>query len=301
MEYIRRLSKFEYVAPKTLAEACSLLAEHGEKAAVMAGGTDLLLQMKRREAVPQYLIVLKNIPGLDYIKHNDNEGLQLGPLVTMRKIQASPLIRERFPLLAQAADSLGSAQIRSLATLAGNICHAAPCADTIPPLMALGASLKLVSPRGERNLPIEEFFTAPFKTVRNKDELLAEITVPNQPYSSNGAYLRYSFRGAMDYPIVAIAVALDLEGNLCREARITGSFCGQCWRREGCQYRCPSPFRAIEAEKVLRGNKLEATLLEEAAKTASEETHPIVDREYTREMIRVFTRRAVSQASQGAK
>ncbi|MFC1905343.1 FAD binding domain-containing protein [Chloroflexota bacterium] len=301
MGYIRRLPKFEYMSPGTLIDVCSLLVEHNGKAAVLAGGTDLLLQMKQRDKTPQYLITLKNIPGLNEIVYDDKNGLQIGALVTIRDIQKSPVIQKKFTALAQAADNLATPQIRNLATLGGNICNAAPCADMIPPLLAMGAKLKLVSKNGDRTIPLEEFHSAPFKTVQKSDELLVSVSVPNQSSNSKSAYVKYTFRGAMEYPYVAIAVVLTLDGNICKEVRITGSSCSHCWRKGGCKYRCPTPFRAKEAEKIITGKTLDDALIKSAAKTASEEIPIIVDREYKREIINVLIGRAISKAWHGTE
>jgi carbon-monoxide dehydrogenase medium subunit len=301
MSYIRRLPPFEYLTPRTLAETCSLLAEHGRKAAVLAGGTDLLLRMKRREKTPRYLVSLKNVPGLDKIKSDGRTGLRIGARTTIRDIQRSPVIKKDFPALAAAADALASPQIRNLATVGGNICHAAPCADMLPPLIALGAKIKLVGPEGRRTLPLEKFYASPFKTVIKDNELLTEVTVPYSAFSRNSVYLRYTFRGAMDYPYVAIALGLDLEGDRCRDVRIAGSFCSHCWTKEGCRYRCPTPFRAVKTEKLLKGSRLDASLIESAALAASAEAHPVVEREYKKEIIKVITRRALSAAWRGGE
>jgi carbon-monoxide dehydrogenase medium subunit len=301
MSYIRRLPAFEYLAPRTLSEACSLLAEHGRKAAVLAGGTDLLLRMKRREKTPRYLVSLKNVTGLDKIKSDGRTRLRIGARVTIRDIQRSPVIKNDFPALATAADALASPQIRNLATLGGNICHAAPCADMFPPLIALGAKIKLVGPEGRRSMPLEEFYASPFKAVIKDSELLTEVAVPYSAFGRNSVYLRYTFRGAMDYPYVAIALGLDLEGDRCLDARIAGSFCSHCWTKEGCRYHCPTPFRAVMAEKVLKGSRLDASLIESAASTATAEARPIVEREYKKEIIEVITRRALSAAWRGGE
>ncbi len=301
MNNIRRLPKFEYLTPKTVDEVCAFLSEYGENAAVMAGGTDLLPKMKQREMVPQYLISLGNIPGLDRLEYSDAKGLQLGPAVTIHNIRTSPIIREKFGALAQAADDLGSAQIRNLATVAGNLCNSTPCADMPPPLMAMGARLKLINATGERIVPIEEFFLGPFKSTLKNNEFLAEIEVPNQAPNSRGVYPKHTFRGAMEYPLVAVAVVLNLEGQVCKDIKIAGSFCSHCWRREGCKYPCPTPFRATRTEEALRGKKLEDTLIREAAQIAAKEARPLVETNYTREMMKVFTRRALTQAWQGSK
>lgn len=287
MDYLRRLPKFEYFQPRTVQETCSLLSQHKGKARIIAGGTDLLPQLKRREAVAEYLIGLKGIPGLDYIKYDETDGLRFSALATLHAIETSPIIREKFNPLFQAVYSMASTQIRSRGTVGGNLCNAAPSADTAPALISLGARLKLVSPRGERTIPLEEFFTGPGETVLGEDELLVEIQVPNLPPHSGGVYLKHSIRRAMDLALVGVAAVITLENGTCKDVKIVlGAV-------------APTPVRASKAEKVLKGKVLGDGLIEQAAKEAAGEARPISDirssLEYRREMVEVLTRRAVKQ------
>jgi carbon-monoxide dehydrogenase medium subunit len=282
----------EYLAPKTLEEACSLLTRHKEKARVLAGGTDLLPEIKRRELAAQYLIGLKGIPGLDYISYAPSQGLRIGALATLGAIADSSVVQERFDILAQAVRSMASPQIRNLGTVVGNLCHAAPSADTAPPLIALGANLRLVSPRGERVVPVEDFFIGPSQTVLQDDELVAELQIPEPPPHSGGVYLKLTRRRAMDLALVGVAALLTLEGGMCRDVRIAlGAV-------------APTPIRATRAEDMLRRKRLEEGLLEEAARLAGEEARPISDirssAEYRREMVRVLTRRSLEGAREKA-
>ncbi len=288
MNYLRRLPKLEYLEPKTIQEACSLLSQHKEKARVIAGGTDLLPMMKRREVVPQYLIGLKNIPDLDYVRYSESDGLRFGALATLHAIETSPIIKEKFNALFQAAYSMASAQIRNRGTVGGNLCSAIPSADTAPALIALGARLKLISPRGERTIPVEEFFTGVRETALGEGELLVEVQVPNLPPHSGGVYLKHTLRRAMDLAIVGVAVVITSENGACKDVKIAlGAV-------------APTPIRASKAEKVLKGKVLEDSLVEQAAKEAAGEARPISDirssLEYRREMVEVLTRRAVKQA-----
>jgi carbon-monoxide dehydrogenase medium subunit len=290
---IRCLPKFEYLAPKTLEEALALLDKHKDRAKVIAGGTDFLPKMKSWEATPQYLIGLKNVPGLDYIEHSNTKGLRFGALATLHSIEVSPIIQEGFGVLAQAARSIGSAQIRNVGTVAGNLCMAVPSADTAPALIVLGAKLKLVSLKGERIVPVEEFFAGPFQTVLGKAELLTEIQVPNLLPCSGGVYLKYTLRRAMDLAIVGVAAMIISDNGTCREVKIAlGAV-------------APAPFRATKAEAVLNQKVAKDELIEETAQVASEEARPISDirasAEYRREIVRVLTRRAVKQAWEKAR
>lgn len=291
--YTRRLPRFEYLAPKTLDEALALLSEHKGKARVIAGGTDLLPKMKSWEVVPQYLIGLKNISGLDYIKHTETDGLRFGALTTLNSIDTSPIIQERFDVLAQAAHSMASTQIRNVGTVAGNLCMAVPSADTAPALIVLGAKLKLVTPRGERIVAVEEVFTGPGETVLDEAELLVEVYIPNMPLHSGAIYLKHTLRRAMDLAIVGVAAMVTSHNGACKDVKIAlGAV-------------APTPIRATGAEAVLSRKAVNDELIREAARVASEEARPISDirasTEYRREMVRVLTRRAVKQAFEKSK
>ena len=290
--YVKRLSKFEYLAPRTLDKAISLLSQHNGKARLMGGGTDLLLKIKRREETPQYLIGLKNIPGLDYIDFDEAQGLRFGPLVTIHAIETSPLIRDRFPILAQAASAIGSAQVRNLGTVVGNLCSAVPSADMAPGLIVLGANLRIASIKGERTIAVEEFFTAPGQSALARNELVVEVQVPNPPPYSGMVYIKHAVRSAMELAIVSVAAIVTLQDSVCSEVKIAlGAV-------------APTPIRAPKAENLLRGKPLGAELLRQAAEVASEECKPISDirgsAEYRKEMVRVLTQRALNQAKEEA-
>jgi carbon-monoxide dehydrogenase medium subunit len=286
-----RLPRFEYLEPETLLEACNLLSQHKGKAKVIAGGTDLLVKMKKGEIAPKYLIGLDSIPNLDYITHDEASGLKIGILTTLGTLQMSPLIQSRYNVLAQAIHKLAFPQIRSLATLAGNLCNAAPSADSAPALIVIGARLKLASATGERTISVEEFFTGPYKTVLGSGELLAEIQILNPPCHSAGIYLKHSLRHTHDLPTANVAVMITLEPNkdICKDIRIAlGTV-------------TPTPMRATEAEDILRGKPFKDKLIEQVAQMAAGESRPRNSlvrgpAEYRREVTKVLTRRAVIQA-----
>jgi len=186
---LRKIKEFEYFKPSTLSEAMSLLAQYKGKAKILAGGTDLLIQMKQRNLTPEYLIDIKNISELDYIKHNENEGLKIGALVTHSSLVNSEVIQEKYDFLVEASLAVGSVQTRNKGTVVGNICNASPSADTIPSLLASDASLKLISSKGARIVKVEEFFVSPFKNILKETELVTEIQVPKLPSHSVGSYL----------------------------------------------------------------------------------------------------------------
>jgi CO/xanthine dehydrogenase FAD-binding subunit len=287
--FYRRLPRFEYLTPKTIDEALSLLSQYKERAKVIAGGTDVVPQLKRREIkAPQYIIDLKGIPGLDYIKYDEVGGLALGALATIHAVETSSIIQEKFSILFQAAQSMASPQVRNRGTIVGNICNAVPSADTATALLTLEARLKLISQQGERMVNIEEFFTGPNQTVLADEEILQEIQIPGLPPQAKGIYLKLTPRRAMDLAIVGVAVVVIAEDKLCNDIRIAlGAV-------------APTPIRAKRAEGILKGQKFDEKAIEKVAQTAAEESKPIDDHrasaEYRREMVKVLTRRAINQA-----
>lgn len=287
--FYRRLPRFEYLAPKSMGEALSLLSRYKGRARVIAGGTDLLPKLKRREIkAPPYIIDLKKIRNLDYVKYGKRTGLSLGALATIHAVETSPIVREKFSVLYQAAESMASTQIRNRGTIAGNICNGVPSADTAPALLTLEAKLNLMSKRGERSVNIEEFFTGPNKTVLVGGEILREIQVPNLPPNSKGTYLKLTPRSSMDLAVVGVAVVVIPEDGICKYIRI------------GLGAVAPTPMRAKRAEGILRGQRFGEEVIERAAQTASEESRPIDDHrasaEYRREMVKLLTSRAIHQA-----
>jgi carbon-monoxide dehydrogenase medium subunit len=250
---LRKLREFEYLEPSNLSEVISLLDQHSKAAKILAGGTDLLVDMKQGALSPGYLINIKGIPDQDYIKYDKKKGLRMGALTTIRQIETSRMIREQFLPLAQAAKVLGSVQVRNRATIGGNLCNASPSAETAPPL--------------------------------------TEIMVPPPPPHTRGVYMSISRRRAVDLALVGVAVAVtvDRDRGEWKEVKIAlGAV-------------APTPMRACKAEKILKGKRIEAALMEEAAQMASDEARPISDVRasawYREEMVRVLVQRALEQVS----
>jgi CO/xanthine dehydrogenase FAD-binding subunit len=287
--FYRRLPKFDYLEPDTIDEALSMLSQYKGRAKVIAGGTDILPKLKRREIkAPEYIIDLKGIPNLDYIKYDEVGGLRLGALVTIHAVETSPIVQERFGVLFQAAESMASTQVRNRGTIAGNLCNAVPSADTAPALLTLEASLKLTSQKGERIVNIEDFFTGPNETVLTNEDILQEIHVPNLPPHSRGRYLKLTPRRSMDLAIVGVAVVVTGEDGICNDIRIAlGAV-------------APTPIRARRAEDIVRGQKLSDEVIERTARIAAEECRPISDHrasaEYRCDMVEVLTKQAIKQA-----
>ena len=208
--FIRRLPQFEYHAPTTIAEALDQISLYGDKGKVIAGGTDLLVSMKKREAIPEHLINLKEIEALKGITYDETEGIKIGALTTIGDIERAEVVREKFRTLWDAVKVMAAQQVRNLGTIGGNLCSAAPSADTAPPLMALGASLKLTGVIHERVIPVEDFFKAPGESVLKPEEILTEILIPPLPDNSGGAYIKLMRRNAMDLALVGTWLGLCL-------------------------------------------------------------------------------------------
>jgi len=285
--------KLKYLEPKTMEEAVSLLSQHKEAAKVVAGGTDLITQLKKGAELPRYIINIKGIPDQDSITYDEREGLRIGALATIHSIEVSPVIRQKFGVLAKAASELGTSQIRNCATIGGNLCNAAPSAETAPALLVLEARLKIVGANGERTVHIEDFFTGPGQTMLHPDEILSEIQVPNPPPRSGGVYLKQTVRKALDLATVGVAVITRLDGDIIRDVKIAlGAV-------------APTPIRARKAETVIREQRLDDALLDEAGLVASREASPIDDvrssADYRRKIIRVLVGRAIRQAAEQIK
>ncbi|MAE04697.1 MAG: carbon monoxide dehydrogenase [Nitrospinae bacterium] len=277
--------RFDYLEPHTIKEAVSLLSTYNGQAKVIAGGTDLMNLIRTKMIKPEYIVDIGHIAGLDYVKYGDKGALSIGALTTIRAIEMSAQLKERHPVVSQAAGQLGSMAIRNVGTIGGNLCNAAPCAETAPSLIGLGAALKIVGPAGERTVTLEDFFTGPGQTVLQRGELVVEIQVPSQPPHTRGVYLKHSVRGTEDLAIVGVAAIATLEGERCRNVKIVlGAV-------------APIPMRARNAEGKLEGKEIDDALIENAAQAASDESQPITDvrasADYRKEMVKVFTRQAI--------
>jgi len=243
---------------------------------------------------PQYIINIGFIPGLEYINYDGKKGLKVGALTTISALQNSPEIRQRHPVISQAASQMASVAIRNVATLGGNLCNAAPSADMAPPLIALSATGKIVGPSGERTVLVEDFFTGPGSTVLGPGDLLIELQVPFCLPRTGGVYLRHSIRKAMDLAIVGVAAVMTLgPDEICRDAKIVlGAV-------------APTPIRALEAERKITNKIIDENLSKKCAEAAAGEAHPISDvrasAEYRREMVKVLTRYAVKEALEIAR
>lgn len=290
MGYLRRLPKFEYLAPRSIREACGLLATHGERAELLAGGTDLLLQMRKREVSPDYVIGLKSVSELVGVRALADGGVTIGAMTTLRELLSSPVLRQKYGVLCEAAASIGGPELRNVATIGGNLAGALPCADLPPALITLGAHVRLDSRSGERLLPLEEFFPSFGTTAARPDELLTAILLPDVPSFSGGAYLKFHDRQSMDMTTVGVAalVTWDDASRVFRDVKIALAS------------SAPVPMRAKNAEAVLRGRALAEDALEQAAIAVCDEANPRTSwratREYRLELLKSLTVRAVCSA-----
>ncbi len=282
--------RFELLQPRSLEEALEMKGRYGDKAKILAGGTDLLVLLKDRKLRAEAVLSLSRLRELNFIRSEEGRGITLGALTSHAAAAASPIIQQRCPDLAEACSQVGAVQIQNLGTIGGNLCNASPAADAAPPLLLMDAVLTLASTRGERRVSIHDFFHGPRSTALTPDEILKEIFVPQIPGRRGATYLKLGRRKAMEIAIVGLGVAIHLNGSdqVVSECRIAmGSV-------------APTPVRARRGEGILNHREVKDELIEEAAEIAAEEASPISDvrgsREYRLDMIRVLCRRATRAA-----
>ena len=282
--------RFELLLPRSLPEALEMKKTHGEKAGVLAGGTDLLVLLKDQKLKAEVVMSLSGIRELNFIRDEKERGVTLGALATHGSVAASPIIRQQFPDLAEACFQVSCVQIQNLGTVGGNLCNASPAADAAPPLLLADAILILASTRGERSVSIHDFFLAPRQTVLKPDEILKEIFIPEVSGRRGATYLKLGRRRAMEIAIVGVGVAVHLNGS--------DQVASKC--RIALASVAPTPLRARKAEGILTGQEITDQLIEEAAEVAAKEASPISDirggAEYRLDMIRVLCRRAARAA-----
>ena len=282
------MRRFELVLPESVDECVKALAQGGPESKVLAGGTDLLPQMKNGVLKPARVIDLSGIARLRAIESGNGQGLRVGSAVTARTLELDRAVRERYLSLAESGALVGSVQVRNLATLGGNICNAAPSADMAPPLLALDAEAVITGPKGERRVPIAAFFTGVRRTVLAPDEILVELVVPSPGAHSGGNYLRHTPRRELDIAVVGVASQLTLASGRCTKARIALAAVA------------PVPVRATAAEQALEGQAVTPDLIKRAADLAVDAARPISDQrgsaDFRRHLVRVLTRRTLTTA-----
>jgi len=282
---------FDYHAPATLDEALALLDRHGDKAKILAGGQSLLPMLKLRLAQVGVLVDIGRVPGLEYIKEEGGV-LKIGAATRESALERSELIRSKYPILADTAAVIADPLVRNRATVGGNLAHSDPANDHPATMLALGATVVARGPKGERTIPIGEFFTGIFSTALAPNEILTEIRIPVPPPQTGGAYRKLE-RKVGDFATAAAAVQLTLgAGGEVTQVGIGLTAMGEV------------PIKATDAEAYLRGKKANGAAIAEAARRAAAATEPTADRrgrvEYKREMARVLTERALGLAIQRA-
>jgi carbon-monoxide dehydrogenase medium subunit len=282
---------FEYHAPSTIDEATALLTKLGDDAKVLSGGQSLIPLMKLRLANPAHLIDINAIPGLSGIREADGF-LRIGALTRESDLEESEIVRTRYPLLHDTSKVIADPIVRNLATVGGNLAHGDPANDHPATMLALGAEIVAVGPKGERRMPIATFFTGPFETGLKPDEILVEIRVPVPPARSGGAYLKLE-RKVGDFATAAVAVQVTLGANgACEQAGIGLTNVGL------------TPIKATKAEASLKGKALDESAIKYAAELAAQAAEPSADLrgsvEYKKDLVRVLTARALRKAVERA-
>jgi aerobic carbon-monoxide dehydrogenase medium subunit len=282
---------FEYLRPKTIPEAIAFLQQYGDDAKILSGGQSLIPMMKLRLARPGYLVDINRIAGLSHIKE-EGGFLKIGGLTREAELEASPVVRAKYPIIIDTAHVIADPQVRNLATVGGNLAHGDPANDHPATMLALGAQIVATGPKGERVIPVEDFFLSLFSTALQYDEILTEIRIPIPPPRSGGAYFKLE-RKVGDFATAAVAAQLTLDGNgACQKVGIGLTNVG------------PTPIKARKAEDFLRGKKLDGSTIAQAAQLAADESEPSADLrgpvEYKKSLIKELTKRALTRAVERA-
>ena len=277
---------FYFHSPATLDEALTLLDEHQDDGRPMAGGTALVVLMKQSLVDADHIISLGRVPGLSGIRQ-EADGLHIGGLTNHREVETSPLVKQHAPLLAEVYSSVATVRIRNVATVGGGIAHADPAQDPPPGLIALNASVKLVSKGGERTIPITGVFRDYYETSIEPGELITEVIVPTPSAAAKTAYLKFLPRTADDYATVAVAVSGEVNDGAVRNLRVALAAAG------------PTPVHATAVEQALEGQQATPENIRRAAEAVADQVDPLDDfrgsADYKRDMAVVFTRRALER------
>jgi carbon-monoxide dehydrogenase medium subunit len=282
---------FEYLRPKTVPEAVAMLQQHGDEAKILSGGQSLIPMMKLRLARPGFLIDINRIAGLSYVKEEGGY-LKIGGLTREAELEASPLVHSKYPILLDTAHVIADPQVRNMATVGGNLAHGDPANDHPATMMALGAQVIATGLKGERVIPIEDFFVSLFTTALQHEEILTEIRIPVPPARSGGAYFKLE-RKVGDFATAAVAAQLTLDDKgTCQKVGIGLTNVG------------PTPVKARKAEEFLRGKKLDEANIKQAGQLAADESAPSPDLrgpvEYKKGLVKELAKRALTRALERA-
>jgi CO/xanthine dehydrogenase FAD-binding subunit len=283
------LPRFQFKEPGTLMEVLEIVNQNKGKFAFIAGGTDLLVNLKKKVVNYEVIISLERIADLTVMEYSDKDGLTLGAMTRISDLEDSMMLKEKYPALAIAAGGLGSLQVRNRATIGGNICTARPAGDMIGPLIAYDAVVRLVSNNGERFQRLEELFLGPGKTAIKEDEILVDIKVNTIAANTGASYIKYTLRKAMEIAMVNITTVLTVQKGLCESARIVlGAV-------------APTYIRSIQAEEALVGEPFSEENTAQAAILAAGCCSPISDNrasaDYRRDLVEMLTRRSIREAA----
>lgn len=287
------MHEFDFAAPHNLQDAINLLAGAKSEARPLAGGTDLIAQIKENRRRPGLVVDVKKIPELNVLSY-DTAGLHIGAAVSCTRIATFAAVQEHYPALAEACALIGSYQIQNRAALGGNFCNAAPSADAVAPVLAYAGTLVIAGPSGQREVPAQAFCTGPGQTVLQKGEVLVEIRIPTPPAHSGAAYVRFIPREEMDIAVVGVGsfVQLSADRQRCEQARISLAAVA------------PTPVRASQAEVFLAGKTLDEATVAQAGELAAKAAKPISDvrgsAAYRIELVKVLTRRTLHKAVERA-
>jgi aerobic carbon-monoxide dehydrogenase medium subunit len=287
-----RVRRFELALPRSVADCLKVLAQRGPETRVVAGGTDLLPQLKNGLLKPPWVVDLSGVAALRILKR-DKRGLRVGAMVTARELELDPQVRASYLAVAESGAVVGSVQVRHLATVGGNLCNAAPSADMVPPFLALDAEAVIAGPEGRRRVPLASFFLGVRRTVLAPGELLLELVVPAPGPRSGGNYLRHTPRRELDIAVVGVASQVTLSNGTCAKARIALAAVA------------PTPIRATAAEQALEGQPITPEGIDRAAELAVAAARPISDQrgsaEFRSHLVRVLTRRTLMTALERAR
>lgn len=327
-----RLPDFIYLRPRTIEDLLSLIDEHKSDATLLAGGTELLVRMKQRLCAPQYVISLNSLAGLDYVEHDETIGVSVGSLTTIYSLANSSVIRDKYPALSQAARQISAIPLHYTSTVGGNICIDTRCifynqsadwskvrppcfkrggnicyavkgsnhclsvyqGDLAPALIALEAKVKINRKNGEKIIPLSEFFTnvGEHPNVLQPNEVITEIQLPPPAQNSKSSYQKLRIRKAIDFPLAAVAVVLDIDKDqVCRKAKfVLGAVAS-------------APIEVKAAEKILKGRRISNGLIDEVVEETFKAAHPVdnlsIDASYRKKMVKVLTNRAIQRALSG--
>ncbi|MEM3432557.1 MAG: xanthine dehydrogenase family protein subunit M [Candidatus Methanomethyliaceae archaeon] len=291
---LRPLGSFEYYAPVSVAEVVNLLSVFGEESRLLAGGTDLLPQMRMGKQLPKVIIDLRKLGELRYVKE-ESSLIRIGACTTLTEVANTRCVQSRLPVLVEAINQLGCIEIRNRATIGGNLCNASPAADTAPALLVLDAHVKLVGLEGERVVPLSEFFLGPGKTIMRRSELMTEVIVPVK--EKKGGFLKLGRRHGFTLSLISVSASVQIQDGVFRDVRVAmGAI-------------APTPVRCQQVEAILEGEKVSEEVIERAALAAKEEVNPSRETgksreyrratdDYRREMAYVLVKRILKKLTE---